>query len=200
MDRLEKLLGYLTVIRPVLTQFLIALAIVAIAIWLAVSWHFDWIERGLKSTLESKDATIGTLHERINFQTEQLAAFRQVPASTVTAGKENASSAGTLTTNLELKFPAEISKQSVSLVSASNIWRWNYLTTGIVMIKDSAPNFVNFGIFVVFDKPITFKTVSVSSDNNQLPAWSLADSSDRTAMIIFSGGLNGKTVAFRFNP
>jgi hypothetical protein len=79
------------------------------------------------------------------------------------------------------------------------LWRWNFTTTKLTPANEPSKSMVSsYAVFLVFDKPVDFKNVLVTSSKPEaLPHWSLADFSDRTAMILFTGDLGDQTIKLR---
>jgi hypothetical protein len=79
------------------------------------------------------------------------------------------------------------------------LWRWNFTTTKLTPANEPSKSMVSsYAVFLVFDNPVDFKNVLVTSSKPEaLPHWSLADFSDRTAMILFTGDLGDQTIKLR---
>ncbi len=174
-----------------------ATALLGIGLWFFFSFRFDTRTANLESAIVSKDSQMGILQSTIAFQAEQLSTFRQLSLS---LPKRDQNLLDKVDTTVELQFPADFEKGSIKLLSATNIWRWNYMVSRLAVAGQDKPVFAAFAIVLVFDKPTTFKTISISSSTNQLPAWSLTDSSERTAMMMFWGDVSNRSISFRLNP
>jgi hypothetical protein len=170
------------------------IGLVSLIFWSRYDTKID----NLDSALKSKDAQIGQLQSTISFQAEQLTVFRQIPASKTAAPakSENANTVG----SADIQFFADVHAQP-KLISSDNLWRWNYTVADVKLAdqqgKEGSTLYKSYAVFLVFDKPVNFKKMLVSSSSNVLPSWSLVDSSERTAMIMFWGDISDRTVSFR---
>ncbi|WP_157450124.1 hypothetical protein [Bradyrhizobium sp. ARR65] len=141
------------------------------------------------------------LGKTIDIQNQQLTTFRNIPASGKTDSSSKSSpseraSAGSAV----IQFPSDPNKQP-TLTSSENLWRWNYTVSKLQPSDGSKPISTSYAIFLVFDKPVDFKLMSVTSSKpGAVPQWSLADSSERTALLFFMGDLADQSITLRTGP
>jgi hypothetical protein len=113
---------------------------------------------------------------------------------------EHAVAGSDLPTYLRLQFNAN--NTIPTAIDKQNVWRWYALRTTFSGL-DRKTNTLAVGaqmwsVFIVLDKPISFDQILVDGAGSTLPGYEVKDSSNRTAVVIFSGDLVGVVVNIRF--
>jgi hypothetical protein len=84
------------------------------------------------------------------------------------------------------------------MLDQKNVWRWYGLTTIFQMTGangqiEHVPQTI---VFVVFDKPVSYRQLRIDSGGAMLPIHEVKDSGVRHAIIAFHGPLNGMVLRF----
>lgn len=102
-------------------------------------------------------------------------------------------------TYLRLQFNA-VNTVPVGL-EKGNVWRWYALRTTIEGLDIKTKKPIKLGawtIFITFDKPISFMQTQIDGAGSVLPTYEVKDSSQRSAVVWFSGELVNTVVNIRF--
>ncbi|PIT02416.1 hypothetical protein TSA1_17865 [Bradyrhizobium nitroreducens] len=194
----EKIWAERRVIKRAPSSFLLALfssvVLVGAAIWSFLGDRFETRIKNLETATAVKEAEINMWKASVGMKDQQIALLRSTSTSPAPSSGPYAASA-----SVTIQFASDVTKNFPILKDSANIWRWNFTTTKLTVNNQPSNSlYSGYAIFLVFDKPVDFKQVSVTSSKPEaLPKWTLADFSERTAMVMFSGELADQAITIR---
>lgn len=178
-----------------------SLVLIGTAMWFFLGDRFETRIKNLEvalvaqqSSSASKESEISLLRTSNSLKDEQINSLRFTSTSPATSTGPRAPSA-----SATIQFSSDVTKNFPTLRDSVNLWRWNFTTTKLSANNQPSNSlFSSYAVFLVFDKPVDFKQVSVTSSKPEaLPQWTLSDFSERTAMLLFSGELADQTITIK---